>query len=1029
MASTLPPDRPPGPISSTGADAANTPETDNGADVQPQTSKGSPSFQSSALSERNVEQSENIHPQMKSGEELAAQSKEKLQELLNNSALSNSYRRHAESKQIDSVKDLLKDVSGAIDCYSGNAAENFRSVVSEMMARKPKLEKLSIVMNIPPQYRDVHLVPPGDDLERCEGDLEQILNIAKQMADGLGVKNQAEITDNDDKRVMEEGVQSFESILKHLDPDSRQDAFNQFRAFQNPRVEIGVNWSDLSNNSAWQPPDLSRCPPHLKPKEAEFDLTSEPDFEAPFVDERLDQLQAQLRSEALKAGGDLTETQLAATEANIAGMGKTAKELMHTEHHIPGMFMFNSAEGLQPPKLQDNGDPSSTHAPAKQRGPESSEEMARREDLSRSGKKPRAGDEEYERTLGDSGLPTDVEDEDDDVFGPNQTYTPNRRGRLSRSSGDDDTPKSPVFRGPPPPPGGRDGEYFRFPPAVEGALASAIRTRRPYGPYETSLPLDENQQTAREDLTSHDNRGFSSSSTTPRSSVSSVDEDWEALSLPRGQLHPFRLDYEKDVPGDSQKQARAILDHAKTVLDEMPQLKGVAITYSANHDQTLKIFQTYDSDQWKTGTGGSNQGSVMAEMETLLETEDYQSLQEKVRIAPISTMKQAGNVGVITDEEVDLCLNNLEALIKDGWQVFAWQNQDSIVREESPFAIGGGVGGEGFLSTSQSQRIQQTLLALSMEEQSPARVMMSPSLLTASSSSSVKSHPSITSVTMTEERKDETDEFTLSDHNREILEKRQKAFDEISETHKKVRFLQNITEGRLKASHLWQGVAIPQTCVIDALAGAGYFFDQLPDNVRRYFEEHDWAQQLSPDALIQGIAPTQYDDNFDTRNEPIKFGDIEVITRGKDGTLGVEIRGIGNASSADKQELTQWLKAGYGYEKPVLALKSQNGSGHYTVWDPESDCFITAGFDQIDKEIEQREEFDRNYQELRRSMPELTHEVLNEMKGKVSSIDNLVQPTSDYLNGINRDTEGVDKDHQPTLMLINLTRIMQPDNI
>ena len=593
MASTLPPDRPPGPISSTGADTANTPETDNGADVQPQTPKGSPSFQPSGLSERTVEQSENIHPQMKSGEELAAHSKEKLQELLNDSRLSNSYRRQAESKQIDSVKDLLNDVSGAVDWYSGNAAENFRSVVSEMMARKPKLEKLSIVMNIPPQYRDVHLVPPGDDLERCEGDLEQILNIAKQMADGLGIKNQAEITDNDDKRVMEEGVQSFESILKHLDPDSRQDAFNQFRAFQNPRVEIGVNWSDLSNNSAWQPLDLSRCPPHLKPKEAEFDLTSEPDFEAPFVDERLDQLQAQLRSEALKAGGDLTETQLAATEANIAGMGKTAKELMHTEQHIPEMSMFNSDEGLQPPKHQDNGDPSSTRAPAKKRGPESSEEMARREDPSRSGKKPRAGDDEYERTLGDSRLPRDVEDEDDDAFGPNQTYTPNRRGRLSRSSGDDDTPKSPVFRGPPPPLGGRDGQPLRYPPEMEENLTRVLHARQRSAANKTSFPYtDRRSAPVRE-------HGVKSGDTRARfiSSVSSEEDDFVHVRKPEDRRDPSSSGLPKRKDTDDMSSLFESSNPGESVRSSGSSSASQSDRYLESHRRQSTDLRQMDTDQ------------------------------------------------------------------------------------------------------------------------------------------------------------------------------------------------------------------------------------------------------------------------------------------------------------------------------------------------------------------------------------------------------------------------------------------------
>lgn len=380
--------------------------------------------------------------------------------------------------------------------------------------------------------------------------------------------------------------------------------------------------------------------------------------------------------------------------------------------------------------------------------------------------------------------------------------------------------------------------------------------------------------------------------------------------------------------------------------------------------------------------------------------------------------------------EKDVGLNNSGELIRDEWQVLGWQNQESVPREDSPFAIGGRVGGE-FIETTQSQSIQQKLVAPSMGDQSSIRTTIPASLDTASSS---PSPPSTTVETMTQgiapqleevhDRKDAFSGFGLSDADRESMENRQKSFDEIAQAHKKIKFLQNITEGRNQASHLWQGAENPQTCVIDALAAAGYSLDKLPENARKYFEEYDtWDQQLGPDALIQGIAPDEYN-NFNIRNLTINFGEIEIITRGSDGKLGAEIKGIGNASQADKQELTQWLKT--LYDKPLLALRSENESGHYTVWDPESDCFITAGFDQIDKEIEQREEFEKNKQELLNDIAEISSENIEEIKSKVSGIDDLVQPTGYYLNGINPDKEGVRKDLQPTLMLINLPAIIKP---
>ena len=533
MASTLPPDRPPGPISSTGADAANTPETDNGADVQPQTPKGSPSFQSSGLSERTVEQSENIHPQMKSGEELAAQSKEKLQELLSDSTLSNSYRRHAESKQIDSVKGLLKDVSGAIDWYSGNAAENFRSIVSAMRESNPKLEKLNVVMNIPP-YGEVHLVPPGDDLEHCERDLQQILDIAYQMADGLSTKIGAEISTYGDEGVITEGEKSFRSIIEHLDPDSRQDAFNQFRAFQNPPVTLDVSWSDLSNNSAWRLPDLSKYSHPLMAEAGRLNLKSEEipeDVEEEAIDKRFKSSNEKMR----KAGEHLEKSGLDVSSQYVEGMGDAIEQINNEEQHIPDMLMFNSDEGLQSPKHQDNRDPSSTRLrhrapPTKKRGPESSEEMDLRESLSRPGKKPRAGDEEYGRTFDHSRLRS--EDEDDDVFDDNLSYKHNPSGRLSRSSGDNDTPNSPVFR-PLPPPGGSDGQRFRYPSDMEENLTRVLHARQQSAAYKTPFPYtDRRSPLAREHrVKSSDVRVRS------ESSVSSED-DWVHQRKSEGRRDP-----------------------------------------------------------------------------------------------------------------------------------------------------------------------------------------------------------------------------------------------------------------------------------------------------------------------------------------------------------------------------------------------------------------------------------------------------------------------------------------------------------
>ena len=149
-------------------------------------------------------------------------------------------------------------------------------------------------------------------------------------------------------------------------------------------------------------------------------------------------------------------------------------------------------------------------------------------------------------------------------------------------------------------------------------------------------------------------------------------------TVTKGQFIPF-LNPFKDNNGaeiDANTQAQPILIEAmKNLSFGYP---GTAITYSANFSQTIMIRQTYDTGGWETNIVGSNQASVMSEMEKEMAGKLYSSLQGKLHIAPITTIP--------TDPtDIPAWLNILKAdmasienLLKNNWIVLGWQNQSSF---------------------------------------------------------------------------------------------------------------------------------------------------------------------------------------------------------------------------------------------------------------------------------------------------------------------------------------------------------------
>ncbi len=180
--------------------------------------------------------------------------------------------------------------------------------------------------------------------------------------------------------------------------------------------------------------------------------------------------------------------------------------------------------------------------------------------------------------------------------------------------------------------------------------------------------------------------------------------------IQKGKFIDFYLPYSQDGNYISAKsQAQKILQEADTLLKKGS--FGVAIIYSANYDQTKTIRKTYTEGKYKTGTSGANQANVMTEMENLLDTPNYQHLQGKIRIAPITTLTYSDydgkdHITVVKDD-----LAQIKQMLKNGWDILGWQNQTTI-KSKHKYAVGGGVAS---LSHDISHEIQSTLLSLASQ--------------------------------------------------------------------------------------------------------------------------------------------------------------------------------------------------------------------------------------------------------------------------------------------------------------------------
>lgn len=165
---------------------------------------------------------------------------------------------------------------------------------------------------------------------------------------------------------------------------------------------------------------------------------------------------------------------------------------------------------------------------------------------------------------------------------------------------------------------------------------------------------------------------------------------------------PFTVPFAKGgAPVSARDQAIKILEEVNR--QHINGAKTVGITYSANQEQTADILKTYKSGGWKTGVGGSNQASVISEIEKLLATPKYQHLQGVYKTVPITTMKYAGGITPLKadDASVQQSLNAASQFMAGGGVLLGWQNQST---QQGHLAIGGGVAAK-VQSTHQRQMV------------------------------------------------------------------------------------------------------------------------------------------------------------------------------------------------------------------------------------------------------------------------------------------------------------------------------------
>lgn len=191
--------------------------------------------------------------------------------------------------------------------------------------------------------------------------------------------------------------------------------------------------------------------------------------------------------------------------------------------------------------------------------------------------------------------------------------------------------------------------------------------------------------------------------------------------MPKSMFAPILVRFSKQT---ARSQAELILN---TVSDfNKHGYKHVGITYSSNNEQSQKITKTYADKKWKTEINGSNQAQVIANIELLLETPEYQHLKNVFRILPITTCALPGGIGTVKQEWLERDFKYIETFIaKKSHVVLGWQNEAANNWRPKKYAIGGGVSSQLDALVPGSQQTQEDFIQqklMDISEKYPSNV-------------------------------------------------------------------------------------------------------------------------------------------------------------------------------------------------------------------------------------------------------------------------------------------------------------------
>ncbi len=157
----------------------------------------------------------------------------------------------------------------------------------------------------------------------------------------------------------------------------------------------------------------------------------------------------------------------------------------------------------------------------------------------------------------------------------------------------------------------------------------------------------------------------------------------------KGAFIPYKLSFANRT---DEEQAKLILAQIRKLAAQG--YKKAGIIYSANDEQARRIVETYKNNNgnWQnTETGGSNQGSVIHHIETLLASNEYADLRSIFMIFPIATMsyeRQDLDQDSVGSSLVARDIKYIKEYLDNGAAILGWQNQST---ETGKYAIGGGV--------------------------------------------------------------------------------------------------------------------------------------------------------------------------------------------------------------------------------------------------------------------------------------------------------------------------------------------------